>query len=348
MVTFIRKKVKSQTLGEKLKKIREESRITLGEIAKAKKIKKGYLEKIEAGKYKELPAEVYIKGFLKGYAEYLRLDYRQVIKQFEKEKGINQNIQNRASLNKKKKFTVNIPHLTLTPRFISAFVFIILAAAGFIYFYRELNNFSQEPRLVLLQPASDISIEKNNFEIIGITDKDNRVEINGQPVRVNEKGEFKENLSLQKGVNSIEIKAENKFGNANKEKINISADYEVEIAGQHQEKEENEENNKEVPEKIKLEIKAQEVPVWIAVKADDKGLQSSTMLPNSSQTFEAEEKILLTSGKANKTVIKVNGEDKGILDESPGVIRDVLITKEEMTFQEPQEREDDEEENKDD
>lgn len=349
MVTFVRKKIKSQTLGEKLKKIRQNSYVTLNEISKAKKIRKEYLEKIEAGEYDKLPPEVYIKGFLRGYAEYLRIDVDQVIKQFDKEKKIDQSIKKKTLPKNNKKFNINIPHLTLTPRIISVLIFIILTTSGFIYFYKELNNFSQDPRLVILQPSGSLSIEKNSFEIIGITDEGNQVSINGQPVYVNNKGEFKENLSLQKGLNSIKIEARNKFGNINEEEINISANYEIEVAGEQEKRETTGNNNSESGrEKLILEIKAQDIPIWIAVKVDDKGLQSGTMLPNSSQTFEAQERILLTSGKANKTLIKINGEDKGILNKSPGVIRDVIITKEEISFPEnqPTENKEDEKEDK--
>jgi len=47
MVGFIRKKVHTHTLGEKLKMIRENANVSLNEISKATKVRKAYLEKLE-------------------------------------------------------------------------------------------------------------------------------------------------------------------------------------------------------------------------------------------------------------------------------------------------------------
>ena len=47
---FIKKKVNSYTLGEQLKKIRSEGRVTLHEVSRETKIPIKYLEMIEEGK----------------------------------------------------------------------------------------------------------------------------------------------------------------------------------------------------------------------------------------------------------------------------------------------------------
>jgi len=322
MIDFTRKKLKSKTLGEKLRQLREEAQIDLAEIAKNTRVRKEYLERIEQGKFNELPPDVYVKGFLKSYAGYLGIDSRNIIEQYEKERGIQNNLK-KINFPKVKKSRFNLPSITITPRAFSVVFFSLFLIAGFFYFYKEIDKFSENPRLVIIQPLSDISIDGSSIEIIGLTDKNNKISINDQPVFVNEEGEFQENIGLQKGLNEITVKAENRFEKTSQKKFNVSANYELKVAGEETERKESLIEN----EKIKIEITVKEFPVWVAVKVDSSSVQSGTMLPDSTQVFEGTEKILITSGKANKTFLKLNGEEIGALDESPGVIRDVIFTK---------------------
>ena len=58
---------RSKTLGERLKKVREESGFGLADVEKATQIRRSYIEAIENGDYKALPGAVYIESFLKKY-----------------------------------------------------------------------------------------------------------------------------------------------------------------------------------------------------------------------------------------------------------------------------------------
>lgn len=332
MVGFSKKKINSYTLGEKLKRIREDMRISLAEIAKATKVKQSYLEKIEEGDFESLPPDVYVKGFLKSYAGYLGVDEDEVVRQYKKECGLKDCMKKIQTIPQKKKF--NFPSITVTPRFFTTAFVIMIIAGGFFYFYKEIGNFSQDPRLIIMQPTGDLSIDNGTLDVVGITDKDSKVFINNQPVFVNERGEFKENLGLQNGLNNIVVKSVSRFDKEIEKIFNISANYEVQMAkGSENQKEkimgamDEKDDSKVVPEKVKIEIKVEEFPVWVSVKIDDKDVQSGTMLPGSIQIFEAEEKVAVTSGKANKTFIKLNDEDIGTLGDEPGVIRDVIFNK---------------------
>jgi cytoskeletal protein RodZ len=61
-------------VGELLKKAREESGKNLKEISEVLKIRADYLRAIEEGDFQQLPEEVYIKGYIRGYAEFLNID----------------------------------------------------------------------------------------------------------------------------------------------------------------------------------------------------------------------------------------------------------------------------------
>lgn len=334
MVGFSIKKVNSLTLGEKLKEIRESLGVSLNEIAKATKIRKQYLEKIEEGRYGELPPEVYVKGFLKSYAKYLDIEVRDVLKLYEKERGIEHNIKKHRNKQSGgwKKFS--IPSVVVTPKALAAALFFLLISAGFVYFYKEVGKFSQAPRLVVTEPAGDANVESSQINVAGITDGDSKVAINGQAVIVDENGRFNEQISLSQGMNEMEIESTNRFGNKTQKKIRVSANFETQIA-QNQEIVMGAQDQKAF-DKIYLKVEIVDFPVWVSVETDGNIAQSGTMLAGSFQEFEAQEKISITSGRADKTIIYLNGEKLGSLGTEGTVIRDVIFTKETKIMPEPQ------------
>ncbi|HHX58306.1 MAG TPA: helix-turn-helix domain-containing protein [Candidatus Moranbacteria bacterium] len=329
MISFVKKKVKAQTLGEKLKEIRTESKISLDEIARVTKVRKKYLECLESGCYEQLPPDVYVKGFLKSYSSYLGLSEKDVLKLYKKEVGIQDNLKKIDLISKTKPPKFFLPTLTITPKITAGAISLILILLGGSYFYREISRFSATPYLVLTQPLGDVTVQADTLDMIGTSEQGSQVFLNGQPIAVNESGGFHETINLRQGINELEVKSINHFGNESTKKIKVAAEFEDKLAIKNSAENQGEEKvmGEQVSQEgiFRLEIKTQDEPVWVAVKVDDSGNQSSTMLPGSTQIFEASEKIAVTSGKANKTLVRKNEEDWKILGDSPGVARDVLF-----------------------
>lgn len=65
--------------GADLKRLREAFGITLAEIFETTRISKSTLEMIEADRFDQLPAEVFLKAFLKSYARILQIDPQRVV-----------------------------------------------------------------------------------------------------------------------------------------------------------------------------------------------------------------------------------------------------------------------------
>ncbi len=70
---------KEQISGEDLKKLREFTGITLEEIFEVTRIGVNTLKAIEENDFESLPTSVYLKNFLKTYAEFLKIDPKRVI-----------------------------------------------------------------------------------------------------------------------------------------------------------------------------------------------------------------------------------------------------------------------------
>src|SRR5204863_8612654 len=62
------------TLGETLRQARLDKSVSLAEAARDTRIRRGYLEALEAEDPAALPPPVYTRGFLRTYAEYLGLN----------------------------------------------------------------------------------------------------------------------------------------------------------------------------------------------------------------------------------------------------------------------------------
>jgi transcriptional regulator with XRE-family HTH domain len=64
----------SASLGEKLRRAREERGISISEVAEQTRISPLYLKSIEADDYKPLPGGIFNKGFVRSYARYIGFD----------------------------------------------------------------------------------------------------------------------------------------------------------------------------------------------------------------------------------------------------------------------------------
>ena len=72
-----------ESLGEYLKRERELRQISLEEVAGGTKIAIYRLRAMEAGRWDKLPAEVFVKGFIKSYAEFIGLVPEDVILRYQ-------------------------------------------------------------------------------------------------------------------------------------------------------------------------------------------------------------------------------------------------------------------------
>jgi cytoskeleton protein RodZ len=78
---------KSSGVGTLLREAREKRGQKIGFVASALRIRQPYLEAIEDGRFHDLPGSAYAVGFVRGYAEYLGLDSKEIIRRFHQEHG---------------------------------------------------------------------------------------------------------------------------------------------------------------------------------------------------------------------------------------------------------------------
>jgi cytoskeleton protein RodZ len=72
------------SLGRLLKRSREERQIELDEVFRVTRIRRHTLEALENERWDELPSQVFVRGFLKTYADFLSLDKERVLELYER------------------------------------------------------------------------------------------------------------------------------------------------------------------------------------------------------------------------------------------------------------------------
>jgi cytoskeleton protein RodZ len=151
------------TFGAELRKQREIRGISLREIADATKISHRFLEAIEHDDYKNLPAPVFTKGFIREYARYVGLSadalldhYTSFVKEREVEEE--QLAAPRLGVDPRPSLEIRIDRSGSTgPIVIGAIVVAAIAVAAFFYRpqLRELMRRGSEPEVVV---ATDVAV----------------------------------------------------------------------------------------------------------------------------------------------------------------------------------------------
>ncbi len=71
-----------ESIGEKLRQAREAKKITIKEVVKETNISPLYLQALEEEKFDKFPSETYLIGFLRSYAEFLKLDVEGIVQAY--------------------------------------------------------------------------------------------------------------------------------------------------------------------------------------------------------------------------------------------------------------------------
>jgi len=208
---FTKTSVTIETLGGKLKKLRKSKNISLEDICLATKIQEKHLRWLEDDKYKKLPPQVYTEGFLKKYLKFLKESPEEMLRVYRKEQKI------REKINGEEKSFNTIDPAKSTSIIISFKTFLIAIGAlavfgSCFYVYRQTCFTFTSPQITIVNPSQDTQVTDKTLEIIGKSSKGSQVSINGQLVYTDESGNFKEKITLQEGLNVLNVSAVNRIG----------------------------------------------------------------------------------------------------------------------------------------
>ena len=205
MVSFTAKKiVKSKTIGEKLKEIRQERNLSLSKVSKELKIAYKYLEAMEANQFSQLPGRAYFKVFLKKYCQYLHLDFNDLWRQA---KGLGHFEPKGGGLGK----TYFFPWRKILKFVLIAVVFLLI----FIFLAWRVEQIFKPPYLHIIEPADGLITDQSEIRVYGQSLKEADIVINNKAIFVDNQGFFETKIDLQKGLNLIKISASKRYSREN-------------------------------------------------------------------------------------------------------------------------------------
>ncbi|MBI4948081.1 helix-turn-helix domain-containing protein [Candidatus Berkelbacteria bacterium] len=205
MTGFITKKLsRKRSLGSILKSARTKANFTLEAVEAETKICLKYLRALEAGEYESLPAEAYNIGFVRSYAEILKLNPEKIITMYRQERS-----ESRFSAIAPARITPKRMadwQFLITPKLIGAIFSIFVFIAMVSYVATQLQKFSSPPTISLSTPAQFTS-KVDTANLAGKTVSGATLTINSEPVLVSTDGSFKQDVQLSPGLNEIVIKS---------------------------------------------------------------------------------------------------------------------------------------------
>ena len=303
-VKFSRKTLpQKEGLGEKLAKKRVALGYSIRDVEKAIRVRADYLEDVEASKYDRLPPDVFVRGFIKSYAKFLKLDPNKVMKLYQKERGMIENVK-KASTGTSIIKPIKAPRLIITPKILIWSAVSLVALIIVLYIGWQVSILTAPPKLSITSPSDNTVIKADSVIIEGKTDAGTILFINDVEVGVGQDGLFKESISLQNGVNNIKVRAQNKLGKYSEASRIVVAEGTNAVA-----------STTKTSSGVELKIIIGPKSASIQVQVDGKDVTSKPviMLAGVTQTYKAAEKIVLTTANAGSVKAIVNGQDVGVL-----------------------------------
>lgn len=316
-------------LADIFKSRREELGLELVAAEKATKIRGRYLRLIEDGDYDKLNDDVYSKGYVKNYAEFLGLDSKSILKLYREERDMFANLRKRPrpegakpSLGLK---PIDEQGFTVTPR-----IFLVLFGFGLValiagYIIWQVVLLSSPPRLNV-DPINE-RVDTAFVFVSGRVDGGADIYINDSPINSTSDGAFREKVALVDGVNQIKISARNKLGKENVIQKTIIASLPTPSPTPS-----NAPSAAQKIDGVQLVVRIQKSATFLVVEADGQESFRGTVLPGNDQTFKAKSTIKLTTGNAGNTqLILTNSivvnKDLGLVGRDGEAKNDLIFSK---------------------
>jgi cytoskeletal protein RodZ len=206
-----------KTIGEIFRKRRIENNISIEDVERSTKIRKTFIEFLEKGEYEKLPPAAFTRGFVKNYSEFLGLDSKEIIalyrREFDEQKD-------KRLLPKGVSESYGEGLFAITPKKFTYLAIGLLIIFFVIYVTVQYFRLSGAPLLIIQSPQDNIVVASRELEVVGKTDYDAVIKLNGQTI-FNREGKFSQTISLVVGLNTITIEATGRNGKSVKSEKHI-------------------------------------------------------------------------------------------------------------------------------
>lgn len=193
----------------RLRALRQEKKVSLEEMERKTRISKKYLQALEECRFRDVPfANVYQKNFVKSYVEALGVDSEPFLKQYIIEETVKEDKKPKVEQEKE----IRRSRWYILPSFLRFGLILVPALILIGYLGWQVRRIVTPPSLAIYSPVEGFITQNSTLVIQGETEPEAQISINGQEIKNSEKGQFKEEISLADGVNTITIVVKKKHG----------------------------------------------------------------------------------------------------------------------------------------
>lgn len=293
------------TVGEVLKNKRKNLRKSLDLVSADTKIQKRFIKYIESNEFSPFESEVFLKGFIKIYAEYLGLDVKKVLALYRRTNPIVKEKQK----NSFKKNIIKGRKLLFNPQMVITALIALFALGILLYIGYQIYRFQTPPKLSILQPSSDYTTEEETLLIKGSTEKGVVVEVNDVVTEVDEFSNFEKSIKLNEGINIVTIKAKKNSNNVletvDTRKVTYSKPKVLE-------------ETEQIPKDDILKLEVVNSATWIKLDIDSENKLVQVVQP-SVQEFIIKNNLHVITGVLTNTKLYFNNELIDLKTSSKGV-----------------------------
>ncbi len=306
-----------ECVGTELRTAREKKSITLGQVAEATRISHTNLERLEEGRYKDLPGGVYNRAFIRAYCEYLGLESKEMLAHYEEEMTPPSDKTARA---KEKGKTLQEPFIKPHP--LAAWGFMLLVSVVGLYFSRHWiasvfsPYFAHPPATKITAPPVPAAAPEVRQQPSPAPPPPETPGAASQPATV----------SGAASMPAAATTAGNQPGSGTSSSIpqsGVAKDLPAAPV-----KSATAQASDRKPGKIRIEVTVLD-RCWLSVNSDGNRALVRILEPGDSQILDAEERLFLVVGNAGGIRLKINGKPAKSLGK-PGEVARILINEQTM------------------
>ena len=202
----------ADALGERLVAAREGRGIDLFRAERETKIRRAYLAALERGDYASLPGAVYVRGFLRNYAQYLGLDPEEAVAQWHHDAPA---YAPEPAIVMPRPLVAPRKGLVLGSGVVVAAVVTVVVLAILAYIGFQLVRFAEPPPLSVVQPpnvVTEVAQDASTYTLRGTTVAGGVVTIEApgrDPLNVTAAGDggWLATVELRRGKNQFDVSA---------------------------------------------------------------------------------------------------------------------------------------------
>jgi cytoskeletal protein RodZ len=300
-------------ISSKLIQARRKQKVSFQEIYYNTRIRTKYIKIFEnptlLAKEKKT---FYLRSYLSIYTRYLGLDPRPFMDIYDSQDLPDSQQKYKFSFNKLKNFRAAIG-----PKTFVSLIAITISLSILFYIFLQISNIISAPKLFLDQ-ASKIDIKGSLITVSGQSDATADTYINNNLVLTDSNGRFKQQITLNNGVNTITVLVRNKVGRVSSKQLVVNATME-----------DSKTKSDITSVGLQLDIRALEKDLSIKVKTDNDEDKTYLLVAGSRKIFRATSKIELATSNAKNTKIlitnnKYKDKDIGILSNTDAAKRFVF------------------------